>query len=184
MKLIVGLGNPGKQYEQTRHNIGFVLLDELARAWQAEFKNKPKFNALIAETEIENEKIFLIKPTTFYNLVGETARAIRDFYKIQNEDVLAIHDDMALPFGTVRTRFGGRDAGNNGVKSLNQHLGFDYGRMRVGIWNELRENISSHDFVLGKFSESDQKIIDEKLAPVAKEIMRTHAAGALEAHTI
>lgn len=183
MKLIIGLGNPGKEYENTRHNIGFALLDIIAEELKTEFKEKSKFKSLVAEAEIENEKVLLIKPTTFYNLVGESARAVRDFYKLENSDILAIHDDMALPFGTIRTRFGGRDAGNNGVKSLNQHLGAAFARVRVGVWNLQRETINAHDFVLAKFPKEDQKIIAEIVAPAIKNIARQHAGNVLEAHS-
>lgn len=181
MKLVVGLGNPGKQYEQTRHNIGFALVKELTNA---QFQEKPKFKALIAETYIENEKVLLIKPATFYNLVGESVRAIRDFYKLENSDILAIHDDMALPFGTIRTRFGGRDAGNNGIKSLNQHLGFDYARARIGVWNNQRETVDAHNFVLGKFSKEDQELIENKIEPAVKSIVNEYVNDTLEAHSV
>lgn len=185
MKLIVGLGNPGAQYAQTRHNIGFVLLDKLAKEWDADFQDKPKFKALVAATEVDGEKVLLIKPTTFYNLVGESVRAIRDFYKLENKDILVIHDDMALPFGTIRTRLSGSDAGNNGVKSLNQHLAEDYARIRVGVWSEYRENTPATDFVLGKLTASQQQQLlsaaETFIAPLIKEFAKTDE---LAHHTI
>ncbi len=152
MKILLALGNPGSDYAKTRHNVGFMLADAIAKEWNTDFQEKPKFKAMIAETTQHGEKILIVKPTTFYNNVGESARAIRDFYKLSNTDILAIHDEMALPLGTIRTRTGGSDAGNNGIKSLNQHLGHDYARVRVGIWTEQREHIDAVDYVLGKIN--------------------------------
>lgn len=184
MKIILGLGNPGKEYVLTRHNIGFMVVQALAGAWDMRFEDKTKFKALVAQAEIDNEKILLVKPLTFYNNVGECARAILDFYKLTTTDFLVVHDDMALPFGTLRTRFSGRDAGNNGVKSLNQHLGEDYARLRVGIWDELRENVDATDFVLGKFSADDEETIKRTIIPAAVEIAMSHIKGELEAHSL
>lgn len=184
MKFIVGLGNPGKQYEQTRHNTGFALLDALAGQWGAGFQEKSKFKALIAETTLKDEKVLLIKPTTFYNLVGESVRAIRDFYKCENSDILAIHDDMALPFGTIRTRLSGSDAGNNGIKSLNQHLGQDYARIRVGIWSDHRERIPATDFVLSTFTKKEQEALTTDLLPHIKTFALEHIEGELSVHTV
>ncbi|MEP6710637.1 MAG: aminoacyl-tRNA hydrolase, partial [Candidatus Saccharibacteria bacterium] len=134
MKLIFAQGNPGDQYNTTRHNVGFAILDALAKKFEASFTSKPKFFADIAELNIEGEKILLVKPATFYNETGKSARALVDFYKLAPAtDVLVVHDDLALPFGTLRTREKGSDAGNNGIKSLNAHLGPDYARLRIGI---------------------------------------------------
>lgn len=161
MKVIIGLGNPGSEYDYTRHNTGFLMINRLASEWGMEFKEKPKFKALVAEASQKGEKVLLIKPTTFYNLSGEAVRAIRDFYKLSNTDILVIQDDLALPFSTIRTRLQGSDAGNNGIKSLNAHLGDDFARIRIGIWNDLREKTDATDFVLSKFS------VDEKNALTA-----------------
>lgn len=185
MKLIIGLGNPGSTYKQTRHNVGFMLLDELAEKWGAGFQEKPRFRALVAETELEGEKILLIKPVTFYNLVGESARAIRDFYKCDNADVVAVHDDMALPFGVIRTRLNGSDGGNNGIKSLNQQLGHDYARIRVGIWNEDREHIDATDFVLGKLTKTQHVLLtDAGSTALALLVAQFAETGTLQPHTV
>src|SRR5690606_14619185 len=113
----------------TRHNIGYMAGNTFAKEQKVTFAEKPKFRAYIAEATIENEKVLLVKPTTFYNNVGESARALIDFYKLTpSEDFLVIHDDLALPFGTIRVRKKGSDAGNNGIKSLNAHTGSDYAR--------------------------------------------------------
>ncbi len=157
MKLIIGLGNPGKEYERTRHNVGFLTLDWLAKEWHTTFQEKTKFNAEIATVTVADEQVWLIKPATFYNLTGEAVRKIRDFYRLTNKDVLVIHDDMALPFGTLRSRMGGSSAGNNGVKSLNEHLNDDYARIRIGIWSEHREKIEAIDFVLSNLSRKEKE---------------------------
>lgn len=159
MKVIFAQGNPGAEYAHTRHNIGFLLIDLFAKAHNAEFIKKAKFHADIAEISIDSEKILLVKPTTFYNETGQAARLIVDFYKLNPaDDFLVIHDDLALPFGVIRTRKDGRDAGNNGIKSLNAHLGEKYARIRVGIFNDKRHLMHDADFVLGSLS------LDEKNA--------------------
>ena len=113
MKVIFAQGNPGRQYAATRHNVGFIILDALADG--AHFAPKPKFFAEMAETQIAGEKTLLIKPQTFYNETGRSARAILDFYKLDPSDLLVIHDDLALAFGSLRIRDKGSDAGNNGI---------------------------------------------------------------------
>ena len=113
MKLIIGLGNPDKKYENTRHNTGFIAVDRLAGEWQ----EKPKFHGQVSERDIDGEKVIFYKPSTYYNDRGIGVRSVRDFYKLENDDILVIHDELALPFGTVRSRVGGSDAGNNGVKA-------------------------------------------------------------------
>jgi peptidyl-tRNA hydrolase, PTH1 family len=153
MKVVFALGNPGREYEYSRHNTGFLMIDALAKTWGVEFTKKPKFHADIAEKTIGGEKILLVKPSTFYNETGQSARLITDFYKLDpSADFLVIHDDLALPFGTIRTRIKGSDAGNNGIKSLNAHLGNDFARIRIGIYSELRDRINDADFVLASFT--------------------------------
>lgn len=152
MKVIFAQGNPGIQYASSRHNVGFMTLDYLAGQWQTIFLKKPKFYADIAEVTIGGEKTLLVKPTTFYNETGQAARMIVDFYKLEPaNDFLVIHDDMALPFGVIRTRLAGSDAGNNGIKSLNAHLGSTYARIRIGIYNDERSHVPAVNFVLGSF---------------------------------
>lgn len=168
MKLILAQGNPGTQYARTRHNVGFMVVNALAAAEGAPWKLEPKHKAEIATVTIADEKLLLVKPTTFYNETGRAARSLVDFYKlVPAEDVLVIHDELALPFGTIRIRQKGSDAGNNGIKSLNAHLGEDYWRVRVGIWNELRDQINDADFVLSNFTQEEQ----DKLASLTKDIL-------------
>ena len=156
MKIIFAQGNPGQTYDRTRHNIGFFVLDQLANSKNLTWTEKTKFSALIAETIIAGEKVLLVKPTTFYNETGISARKLTDFYNLDiASDFLVVHDDLALPIGTIRTRKKGSDAGNNGIKSLNSHLGEDYHRIRIGIWSELRDRINDADFVIGRFSSDE-----------------------------
>jgi len=155
MKLIIGLGNPEEKYENTRHNVGFRVLDSYLGERGGAFKTKDKFRAEIAELKIDGEKVLLAKPTTYYNLSGEAGRLICDFYKLEPADVLVIHDELALPFGTIRTRIGGSDAGNNGVKSITQRLDPSTARLRVGVYNDLRASVDDADFVLSNFTRAE-----------------------------
>lgn len=157
MKLIIGLGNIGAHYDGTRHNVGFAAIDTFAAAQGLQWTQKDKFKALVAEGQVNGQKTILAKATTYYNLTGEAARAIKDFYKLQNTDILAIHDELALPFGTVRTRIGGSDAGNNGIKSLIAHIGQDFARVRVGIANDHLANYDAADFVLAPLTHDERK---------------------------
>lgn len=169
MKLIVGLGNPEPVYDLTRHNVGFLLLDHVADQLGASWQPKSKFKGIVAETVIGGEKAILLKPTTYYNLVGEAARSILDFYKLSAAtDVLILHDELALPFGTLRTRQGGSDAGNNGIKSLIAHLGPQFARIRVGIANDLTPAQDASNFVLGRFTSDEQQAMSE----VARHVLQ------------
>jgi PTH1 family peptidyl-tRNA hydrolase len=157
MKIIFAQGNPGTQYTHSRHNVGFDMLDRLAKAWNIKFVKKPKFQSDVAEHVFDGEKILLVKPTTFYNETGQAARHLVDFYKVNiASGFLVIHDDLALPFGTLRTRARGSDAGNNGIKSLNAHLGSDYLRIRIGIYSEKRDQMHDADFVLSLFTKEEE----------------------------
>lgn len=184
MKIIFAQGNPGPQYETTRHNVGFLALDALAGG--TSFAPKPKFFAAIAEVSIAGEKTLLVKPQTFYNETGRAARAILDFYKLSPADMLVIHDDLALPLGTLRVREKGSDAGNNGIKSLNAHLGPDYARLRVGVYNELRDRMHDADFVLGNFSSNERDVLNKMIIPKIKELVADFCRGSLESssHTL
>ena len=183
MKLIFAQGNPESRYDHTRHNVGFAVLDELARAHGASFQLREKFKALVAELAVDGEKIVLAKPQTYYNETGLSARAIVDFYKLDApRDVLVIHDELMLPFGTLRIREKGSDAGNNGIKSLNAHLGEYYYRIRVGVGSEVRERAQDVDFVLGHFTSKEQTVLKETIIPKTIEIIDSFTAGEIE-HT-
>lgn len=161
MKIIFAQGNPGPNYQTTRHNVGFMAIDKVARENSAPFSTKSKFQAEIAELILEGEKLLLVKPTTFYNETGIAAHQLIDFYKLTaSTDFLVIHDELALPFGVIRTRTQGSDAGNNGIKSLNAHLGPQYARIRIGIYNSLRDQTDDANFVLGNFSADEKSSLD------------------------
>jgi PTH1 family peptidyl-tRNA hydrolase len=182
-KLIVGLGNLGHEYQLTRHNIGFFTIDEIAQEFGASFSEKSKFKGDVAEFTIGETKVILLKSTTYYNLTGEAVRAVKDFYKIENADILAIHDELAIPFGTIRIRIGGSSAGNNGIKSITEHIGEDYTRIRIGVWNELRDRMQDADFVLSRFNRDEQAQL-----PLIADHVRTMVEGfvqdKLDHHTI
>lgn len=153
MKLIVGLGNPGKSYEKTRHNVGFMVLDKLIH--DLNLKTQTKFKGEIAQTTLNGETVLLLKPHTFMNLSGESVRLVKDFYKIEDPDILVIYDDLDLPVGKLRLREKGSSGGHNGIKSIIAHLHHqDFKRIRIGI--DKDPLIVTADYVLGKFSKSDQ----------------------------
>ena len=180
MKLVFGLGNPGKQYIGTRHNIGFETLDSFAIKQVAGFVLKEKFKAEIAELNLNGEKVLLARPQTFYNEVGQSYRAICDFYKIESQDTLVIHDELALPFGMVRVREGGSDAGNNGIKSINQHGGENSYRLRVGIANQDRQLFGDVDFVLGKLSLDEVNRMQKDIMPTLHSLLERFVVSGLD----
>lgn len=150
MKLIVGLGNPGEEYEKTRHNIGFMMLDAYAKEKNIEFK-KEKFNGMYAEMMIESEKVILLKPLSYMNLSGEVVRKFVDFYKIDLSDILIVHDDLDLNIGNYKLKDKGSSGGHNGLKNIELHLNSqNYKRLKIGISNP--KNMDTKDYVLGKIS--------------------------------
>ena len=158
MKLIVGLGNVGKEYENTRHNMGFMLVDRYLEYKNIPLKFKEKFNAMYVETAINNEKVIFIKPTTYMNNSGIAVRAFLDFYKLDVQDVLVISDDLDLDLGKFRLRRNGSSGGHNGLKSIISHLGTDgFKRLRIGISNDKDDVIN---YVLSKFSKKELNEID------------------------
>lgn len=167
MKVLFAQGNPGEHYASTRHNVGWRYVTAYAAKQGIGFGEKAKFKAEIAEfSSIEGEKVLLVKPQTFYNDTGLSARAIADFYKLEASDFLVIHDELALPLGTLRTREQGSHAGNNGIRSLIEHLGPDFARLRIGIHTELADRMDAADFVLGYFSTEEYKILDNYVPKV------------------
>ena len=195
MKVILALGNPGDKYTYTRHNAGFLVIDQFAAEQNAHFSNKSKFFADIAElnsftvdsaananshTIVPREKILLVKPTTYYNEVGIAARALMDFYKLTLDDLLIIHDDTALDFGKIRVRKGGESAGNNGLKSLHAHIGSDFWHIRIGTDNLLRRQIGDVDFVLSKFNADEQKILRDWTIPESIKLISTFLDDTIE----
>ncbi len=181
MKIVFAQGNPGQTYDHSRHNVGFLVLDRLADQNNLKWSEKTKFKAQVAETVIAGEKALLVKPTTFYNETGISARKLADFYGIDiPTDFLAVHDDLALPFGTIRNRQQGSDAGNNGIKSLNNHLGPDYHRIRIGIWNERRDQVDDADFVLSRFNKEENDQLQKTIVPHVINQIEQFCAAKLE----
>ena len=180
MKLILAQGNPGPEYALSRHNIGFMALDYLREKQKlVDFQPKSKFQALISELSVGNNKIILAKPTTFYNETGRSARAIADFYKIATNDILLIHDELALDFGTIRVRDSGSDAGNKGVRSLISHIGPDFWRIRIGIKNDLTERIQSAGFVLAPFAQAEVAALNASVLPSVQSMIDQFLEGSL-----
>lgn len=158
MKLVVGLGNKGREYENTRHNMGFMLIDRYLQYKNITDKFKEKFNAIYIETTINNEKVIFIKPMTYMNNSGIAVRAFVDFYKLNSEDILVISDDLDLDLGKFRLRRNGSSGGHNGLKSIISHLGTDnFKRLRIGISNDKDDVIN---YVLSKFSKKELNEID------------------------
>ena len=159
MKLIVGLGNPGKEYENTRHNIGFQTIDLFAQKLGITI-SKSKFIGLYVETLIHNEKTILLKPQSYINLSGEVIRRFVDFYKIDTKDILIISDDLDLSVGTYKLKKKGSSGGHNGLKNIELHLGTqEYCRIKIGISNN--KNIDTKDYVLGKISTSENELLNK-----------------------
>jgi peptidyl-tRNA hydrolase, PTH1 family len=164
--LIIGLGNPGKEYVGTRHNIGFEIIDEFAK--KNDFPGWISKKDLKCELTMQNigeNRVILCKPSTFMNNSGEAAQAVQHFYRVYNQNTLAVYDELAIAFGSLRTRLGGSDAGHNGVKSLIQHIGDDFGRLRIGVGSPISQKADATKFVLGKFTKNDQ----EKLPQITRE---------------
>lgn len=162
--IVVGLGNIGKQYESTRHNIGFAAVDALAASQSFDpWIEKKDLKCHITSQTIGANRVILCKPTTMMNLSGEAVQALAHFYKVPTEQIIAIHDELDIPFGQIRMRIGGGSAGHNGIKSLTQHIGEGYGRVRVGIQAETP--METADFVLAKFSDKET----QELGPLLKE---------------
>lgn len=154
MKCFVGLGNPGKQYEMNRHNVGFMAIDSFAaRCGITSFQNKGK--ALMGEGNVNGTKVFLLKPMTYMNLSGEAVRAFMDFYKADLEDLTILYDDMDTPYGQIRLRYQGSSGGHNGIKSIIQHVGTQsFHRIRIGVSRPV-PGMNIADYVLANFTRDE-----------------------------
>jgi peptidyl-tRNA hydrolase, PTH1 family len=163
VKVIVGLGNPGKKYDNTRHNVGFDVIDQLASRWNVEL-NKEKSKGLYGQSIVNGEKVILLKPLTFMNLSGEAVRPMLDYYNIDLENLLVIYDDLDLVNGRIRLRQKGSAGGHNGIKSLIQHLGSEkFNRIRIGI-DRPPSGMAVPNYVLGKFTKDEQPLINDAVS--------------------
>ena len=168
--LVVGLGNVGDQYEGTRHNVGFRVVDELAERAGVPVQ-KLKYRALTNTAEVGGEKVLLMKPVTFMNLSGEAVRPAADFYKIAPDHVLVISDDVALPVGKLRVRRGGSAGGHNGLKDIIRHLGTDqFPRVKVGVGEKPHPDYDMADWLLGMFQGEVKKTIDQAVEKAADAV--------------
>jgi PTH1 family peptidyl-tRNA hydrolase len=155
--LLVGLGNTGDEYAGTRHNIGFAVVDSFAAKNSFEpWVHKKDLKCLLTTQQMNDTRVMLIKPTTYMNLSGEAVQAVMHFYKLPLDKIIVVHDELDIDFGQIRTRIGGSSAGHNGIKSVSQHIGEDYGRVRIGIGPKQPDKIDSADFVLQKFTEKER----------------------------
>lgn len=162
MKLFVGLGNPGKQYEKTRHNAGFEVIDALATKWSISF-NHTKHKGIYGTGEVKGEKVILLKPMTYMNLSGESIAAIMNFFKIDVEDLIVMYDDLDLPPGKIRLRQKGSAGGHNGIKSTIAHLGTqNFNRIRIGI-GRPSVPMAIPDYVLGRFTAEEWESISQAI---------------------
>ncbi len=179
--LVVGLGNPGRQYENTRHNAGFMVLDRLALLAGVPFESKPKWQSHIAK--LPGSGTLLVKPQCFMNLSGRPVRQIASFHKWTPEQILVVYDDAALPLGRLRFREKGSAGGHNGIKSLIEHLGGDaFPRLKIGIGGSAPGNMTGH--VLGGFLEDERELLENTLARAVAAVQLALSQGLAAAATL
>ena len=175
--LIVGLGNPGAEYANTRHNAGFLLVEKLAARWKCEWTNERKFRARLAKATVGGKRVLLCEPQTFMNASGETAGAVVDFYQLSLAQMLVVADDADLPVGTLRLRPGGSSGGHHGLESVESHLASrEFARLKIGIGRKdgLRE-ITNH--VLGRFDSAELDLVEKVLDRAAAQVETWLDAG-------
>ena len=177
MHLIVGLGNPGAEYAQTRHNAGFLLVEKLAAQWKADWANERKFKARMAKSDQQGKRVLLCEPQTFMNLSGETVGEVAGFYQLPLPQLIVAVDDADLPFGEIRLRPGGSSGGHHGLESIEQHLGSrEFARLRIGIGRRDGARQITN-YVLGKFEPAEQELLEKILERAANQVECWLAAG-------
>jgi PTH1 family peptidyl-tRNA hydrolase len=185
MKLIVGLGNPGAKYAQTRHNLGFLVLDHIAEHFDQKFTNEPKFTSHLLKLDVQGETLILTKPQTMMNLSGQAVRQLAQFYKVTTSDIWVIQDDIDLDFGKLRIRQGGSSGGHNGLKSIIEYIGEEFVRFKIGVANpQLRHHIDPEDFVLQRFTPDESQQIGVIIGQTAKQVARHLMDAQIEDHTL
>ncbi len=179
MKIVVGLGNPGKEYKNTRHNVGYMVLEELARRHSVD-RQESKFDAIIGHISIKGEKVLLVKPLTYMNLSGRSVQPLVHWYKLELSDLMVVYDDMDLSVGTIRMRPVGGSGGHNGIKSIIERLGTtEFARTRIGIGRPVdREAVN---WVLGRFAGSEAEQIEQTIKQAADAMEKWVSAGISEA---
>jgi len=186
MKIIIGLGNPGKEYAKTRHNVGYGVIEAIhSKLGFDEFKEKSKFNALVSEGEYRDEKVILVKPLTFMNLSGKTATTITKFYKVLYHDMWIVYDDLDFELGQFKIREHGSAGSHNGMDSIISSIGSEnFPRIRIGIDSRTdiqRAKGKGKDYVLGKFTQNEEKIILKTIDTAANAIIYALENGIVEA---
>ncbi len=169
MHLLVGLGNVGREYELTRHNFGFLTIDQIAEDYALKCLGK-KFKGEVFSGEIDNKKVVALKPHTFMNLSGRSVIEAANFYKIPLANIVVFHDEIDLEIGRVKTKIGGGSAGHNGLKSIDEIVGKNYARVRLGVGRPLNPNIAVADYVLGKFSAEELQKVESVNQKISKLI--------------
>lgn len=167
MYLVVGLGNPGEKYDKTRHNVGFDIIDLCEGKYNFSI-NRTKFKGIYGETNIGGEKVIFLKPQTYMNLSGESVRAVIDFYKIPNENIIVIYDDISLEVGRIRIKTKGSAGGHNGIKNIIAHLGTDsFPRIKIGVGEPTGSLV---DYVLGRFTNEESALLEKSFEVVADAV--------------
>lgn len=160
MMLIIGLGNPGKEYQYTRHNIGFIAIEKIAGQHNSSFSTKKKFNCEIAESTNNGQKLIFIKPITYMNLSGKSVISVKTYYNIPLEKIFVIHDDIDLEIGRIKFKTGGGNGGHNGLKSIDGIIGNNYHRIRIGV-GRPQNNQDVADYVLNNFPKSEYAVVEQ-----------------------
>ncbi len=183
MYLIVGLGNPGSEYERTRHNVGFMVLDKLTKQLDSsDFSLDKKHRGAIAKVRIGESEAILLKPQTYMNLSGESLSSVANYYRIEPEKTIVISDDINLAPGQIRVRYSGEAGGHKGLGSIISHAGLDFWRIRIGIGENPQ--IPLEDYVLQKFSADEQKTIDDAIDKVASYLIESISQDLFENKTL
>lgn len=169
MVLVLGLGNPGRRYERTRHNVGFRVVDRLAER-QSTVVERSQFNTLWELVRLGGGPVILAKPQTFMNLSGQAAASLRGYYKLGNESIVVVHDDIDLPFGDVRVKKGGGHGGHNGLRDLNAKIGADYVRVRLGV-GRPPDGWDTADYVLAAFSTAEEPQVEQLIDRAADAVI-------------
>jgi len=173
IRVVIGLGNPGRQYEETRHNVGFMLLDRMAKEEGVEFRTEPRFQAHVAKL---GDGTLLVKPQTFMNLSGRAVRQVMSFFKWRSDEMLVVYDDVALPLGHLRFREKGSAGGHNGIKSIIEHMGGDgFGRLKMGIGAAQGGEMTGH--VLGRFGLEEREDVENMLATAREAVQFSRSQG-------